>query len=79
MVELVMRNFWWPIKGCAEQEQSDLEWSGITPEWKGVDNKSRGTTLASTHVLCLDLLSHVWLRIRRTELLSGALERSGID
>jgi len=33
------------------------------PEWKGVDNKSGGTTLASAHVLCLDLLSHVWLRI----------------
>jgi len=34
-------------QGYAEQEQSDLEWSRITPEWKGVDNKSRGTTLAS--------------------------------
>jgi len=43
--------------------RSDPEWSGNTPEWKGVDNKSGGTTLASAHVLCLDLLSHVWLRI----------------
>jgi len=32
-------------------------------EWKGVDNKSGGTTLASACVLYLDLLSHVWLRI----------------
>ena len=24
----------------AEQEQSDPEWSGVTSEWKGVDNKS---------------------------------------
>ena len=47
----------------AEQEQSDLEWSGITSEWKGVDNKSRGTTLTSAHALCLDLLSRVWLHI----------------
>jgi len=43
--------------------RSDLEWSENTPEWKGVDNKSGGITLASAHVLCLDLLSHVWLRI----------------
>jgi len=50
-------------QGRAEQERSDPEWSGITPEWKGVDNKSEGTTLASARVLCLDLLSHVWLHI----------------
>ena len=37
--------------------------SRIIPEWKGVDNKSRGTTVASAHALCLDLLSHVWLCI----------------
>ena len=37
--------------------------SRITPEWKGVDNKSGGTTLASARVLCLDLLLHMWLRI----------------
>ena len=37
-----------------------MEWnySGI----EGIDNKV-GTTLASAHVLCLDLLSCVWLRI----------------
>jgi len=39
------------------------EWSGITLEWKRVDNKSAGTTLASAHVLYLDLLSCVWLHI----------------
>ena len=37
--------------------------SGVTPEWKGFDNKSGGTTLASARVLCLDLLSHMWLCI----------------
>ena len=37
--------------------------SRITPEWKGVDNKSGGTTLASARVLCLDLLLHMWLHI----------------
>ena len=58
---------WFPnttyYQGHVEQEQSDLEWSRITPEWKGVDNKSEGTTLASARVLCLDLLSCVWLHI----------------
>ena len=47
----------------AEQEQSDLEWSGVTLEWKEVDNKSGETALASARVLCLDLLSCVWLHI----------------
>jgi len=37
--------------------------SRITPEWKRVDNKSRETTLASAHALCLNLLLHVWLHI----------------
>jgi len=46
-----------------EWEQSDPEWGGITLEWKGVDNKSEGTTLASPHALCLNLLSYVWLHI----------------
>jgi len=45
-----------------EWEWSDLEWSGITPEWVEFDNKM-GTTLVSAYVLCLNLLSHVWLRI----------------
>jgi len=46
-----------------EQEWSDPEWGKIAAEWKGINNKSGGTTLASAHVLCLDLLPHVWLRI----------------
>jgi len=46
-----------------EQEQSDLEWSGITLEWKGANNKSGRTTLVSACALCLDLLSCVWLHI----------------
>ena len=50
-------------QGHVKREQSDPEWSGITLEWKGVDNKSGGTTLASACALCLDLLSCVWLRI----------------
>jgi len=47
----------------AEREWSDPEWSEITPEWKGVNNKSGGTILASAYMLCLDLLSCVWLHI----------------
>jgi len=43
-------------QGRAEQERSDPEWSGVTPEWKGFDNKI-GTTLASARALCLDRLS----------------------
>jgi len=50
-------------QGCVEWEWSGLEWSRITPEWKGVDNKSGGTTLALAHALCLNLLLHVWLHI----------------
>jgi len=46
----------WPNEVC------DTEGSRITPEWMGFDNKV-GITLASARVLCLDLLSHVWLRI----------------
>jgi len=46
-----------------EWEQNDLEWSEITLELKGVDNKSGGTTLASAHALCLNLLSYAWLHI----------------
>jgi len=46
-----------------EWEQSDPEWSRITLEWKGVDNKSGETTLASARVLYLNLLLHVWLHI----------------
>ena len=51
--------------GCQVQSGagwSGPEWSGITPEWVGFDNKM-GTTLASAHALCLNLLSCVWLRI----------------
>jgi len=51
------------VKDHVEQEQSSLEWSGITLEWQGVDNKSGGTTLALARMLCLDLLSCVWLHI----------------
>ena len=46
-----------------EQEWNDPEWSRITLEWKRVDNKSGRTTLALACVLCLDLLSRVWLHI----------------
>jgi len=46
-------------KTMQSRKQSNLKWSGITLEWKGVDNKSGGTTLASAHALCLDLLSYV--------------------
>ena len=52
-----------PLPCQGHVERSNLEWSRITLEWKGVDNKSGGTTLASAHALCLNLLSCVWLRI----------------
>jgi len=31
--------FEWGCQGRAEREWSDPEWSRVTPEWKGVDNK----------------------------------------
>ena len=42
--------------------QSRPEWSEITLEWVGFDNKI-GTTLASACALCLDLLSRMRLHI----------------
>jgi len=56
---MLVRRF---CQGHAEQEWSDPEWSGITPEWKGVDNKM-GTTLVLACALYLDLLLHVQLHI----------------
>ena len=50
-------------QGRAERERSDPDWSGVTPEWKRVDNEGEGTTLALARALCLDRLSRVWLRI----------------
>ena len=41
-------------QGHAEWEQSDPDWSRVTSEWKRVDNKGGGTTLASARALCLD-------------------------
>ena len=43
--------------------QGHVEWKRSDPEWKRVNNKSRGTTLALALALCLDLLSHIWLCI----------------
>jgi len=61
MVAIKATNPW--CQGHAEQEWSGLEWSRITPEWKGINNKSRETTLALACALCLNLLLHMWLRI----------------
>ena len=49
------------IVGSSCQGRAEQEWSD--PEWRGVDNKSGGTTLALARALCLDLLLCVWLRI----------------
>jgi len=40
------------------QSRAELLWSG-----RDLTTKVGGTTLASAHVLCLDLLSYVWLHI----------------
>ena len=63
LLEIVDRPLLAWCQGRAERERSDPDWSGVTPEWKRVDNKGGGTTLASAHALCLDRLSRVWLRI----------------
>jgi len=44
---------------------SGMTWSGAKLLWSGreLTTKVGGTTLASAHALCLDLLSYVWLHI----------------
>jgi len=55
-VESVLKKFVDSVKDVRSR-------SRVTLEWKGFDNKSEGTTLASACALCLDLLSCVWLHI----------------
>jgi len=66
-------------QGRAEQEQSDLEWSRITPEWKGVDNKVGDNLGLSSCTVPQSAVMCVVAYFRRTELLPEVLERSGID
>ena len=67
-------------QGRAERERSDPEWGGITPEWEGIDNKSGGTTLAlGSCAVSRSTVTCVVAYFRRTELLPGVSERSGID
>jgi len=66
-------------QGRAERERSDPEWSGITPEWKGVDNKWGNNLGLSLCAVPRSAVTCVVAYFRRTELLSGVLERGGID
>jgi len=63
----------------AEQEQSGPELSGITLEWMGFDNKIGNNLGLSSCAVPQFTVTYVVAYFRRTELLSGVLERSGID
>jgi len=67
-----------PCHEHAEQEQSDLEWSGVTLEWKRVDNKSGNNLGLSSYTMPRSTVVYVVVYFRRTELLPGVQERSGI-
>jgi len=63
----------------AEQEWSRPEWSGITPEWMGFDNKIRNNLGLSSCAVPRSTVACVVAYFRRTELLSEVSERNGID
>jgi len=62
-----------------EQEWSGLEWSGITPEWMGFDNKMRNNLGLSSCAVPRSTIVYEVAYFRRNELLSGVSERNGID
>jgi len=62
-----------------EQEQNGPELSGITPEWMGFDNKIGNNLGLSLCAVPRSAVMCVVVYFRRTELLSGVSERSGID
>ena len=67
-------------QGRAERERNDPDWSGVTPEWKRVDNKGGGNNLGlSSCAVPRSAVAYVVAYFRRTELLPGVSERSGID
>ena len=67
-------------QGRAERERSDPDWGGVTLEWKRVDNKKWGNNLGlSSCAVPRSTVARVVAYFRRTELLSGISERSGID
>ena len=54
--------------------------SGVTPEWKGFDNKNWGNNLGlSSCAVPRSTVARMVAYFRRTELLPGVSERSGID
>jgi len=67
------------VKYGVEQEQSRPELSGITPEWMGFDNKMGNNLGLSSCAVPRSTVVCVVAYFRRTELLSGVSERSGID
>jgi len=68
-----------PVKYGAKQGWSGPEWGGITPEWMGFDNKMENNLGLSSCTVLRSTIACVVAYFRRTELLSGVLERSGID
>jgi len=59
--------------------RSRLEWSGITLEWIGFDNKMRNNLGLSLCAVPQSTVVCAVAYFRRTELLSGTSERSGMN
>ena len=66
------------VKYGAEQEQSGRELSRITLEWMGFDNKMGNNLGLSSCAVPQSTVVCMVVYFRRTELLSGVSERSGI-
>jgi len=67
------------VKYGVEQERSGPELSGITLGWMGFDNKMGNNLGLSSCAVPRSTVACVVAYFRRTELLSGVSERSGID
>ena len=67
------------VKYGVEQERSRPEWSGITPEWMGFDNKMENNLGLSSCAVPQSAVVCAVAYFRRNELLSGVSERNGID
>jgi len=67
------------VKYRGRTKRSRLEWSGITPEWMGFDNKIGNNLGLSSCTVPRSAVACAVAYFRRTELLSGVSERNGID
>jgi len=62
-----------------EQERSEPEWSGIAPEWVRLTTIRENNLGLSSCAVPRSTVACVVAYFRRTELLSGTLERNGMN